>query len=543
MPDEVPVSFLRRHSIFALPLTLTVLLCAFAFLTPARSNPTLVWTFCGVGVGLLFWQLILLFQVARSGRRITLEFGPAKAHYIQAILHLSIFAYWGFYWRDVYSEAYLIAAQVVFLYVFDMLLCWSRRDRWRLGFGPLPIIFSTNLFLWFKDDWFFFQFLMVATGALGKEFIRWQKDGRKTHIFNPSGFSLSVFSVVLILTGTTDYTWGNEISTTLNLAPNMYLWIFLVGIIVQYLFSVTLMTLSAAAALWLLNLVYTQVTGVYFFVDTSIPIAVFLGLHLLVTDPSTSPRTNLGRVIFGSLYGLSVAALYALLELGGAPRFYDKLLCVPLLNLSVQMIDRLAGASVLRKIRLWSDARGAQKLNLLSMAAWGALFSFMLSTGFVGGGHPGESVAFWGQACEEKRRKGCERLIRALDFQSENGSSRASNQLALHFLEGRITEQDPAAAAMLFARACDQGDMNTCCNLANLYINHDIGFPDDVARAISQLEASEFDATGRNAYFIGLAYSTGRARGVDQNKALAFFQQSCDSGWPEACSELELIGK
>ena len=541
--DEVPVGFLRRHSIFALPLTLTALLCALAFLTPARSNPILVWTLCGVGAGLLFWQAILLFQVERSGRQMTLEFVPTKAHYVQAILHLSIFAYWGFYWRIVYSVAHLIAAQIVFLYVFDMLLCWSRRDRWRLGFGPLPIIFSTNLFLWFKDDWFFFQFLMVATGALGKEFIRWQKDGRDTHIFNPSGLSLSVFSIVLILTGTTDYTWGNEIAATLNLAPHMYLWIFLVGLVVQSLFSVTLMTLSAAVALWLLNLVYTQITGVYYFIDTGIPIAVFLGLHLLVTDPSTSPRTNFGRVIFGSLYGLSVAALYALLELFEAPQFYDKLLCVPLLNLSVQIIDRMARRSVFGRISLWSDARGAQRLNLLSMATWGVLFSFMLGTGFVEGDHPGESLEFWGKACEKKQRKGCERLIRALDFQSGIGSSRASNQLAIHYLEGKITEQDPIAAAMLFARACDQGDLNTCANLAKLYIIHDLGNPDDVARAISQLEASGFDASGRNPYFIGLAYSTGRARPVDKNKALTFFQLSCDAGWPDACSQLAAIGK
>jgi hypothetical protein len=188
------VSFLRRHSIFALPLTLTVLLCALAFLTPARSNPILVRTFCGVGIGLLLWQLILLFWAVRSGRRMTLEFVPTKAHYIQAILHLSIFAYWGFYWRNVYSEAHLIAAQIVFLYVFDMLLCWSRRDRWRLGFGPLPIIFSTNLFLWFKDDWFFFQFLMVATGALGKELIRWQNGWKKY----PHLQSFRIFAVGLL---------------------------------------------------------------------------------------------------------------------------------------------------------------------------------------------------------------------------------------------------------------------------------------------------------------------------------------------------------
>ena len=33
---------------------------------------------------------------------------------------------------------------------------------------------------------------------------------------------------------------------------------------------------------------------------------MFLGLHLLVTDPSTSPRTPLGRIVFGVLYGLGV---------------------------------------------------------------------------------------------------------------------------------------------------------------------------------------------------------------------------------------------
>ena len=28
------------------------------------------------------------------------------------------------------------------------------RQQYVLGFGPFPIVFSTNLFLWFKDDWF-----------------------------------------------------------------------------------------------------------------------------------------------------------------------------------------------------------------------------------------------------------------------------------------------------------------------------------------------------------------------------------------------------
>src|ERR1700690_3114658 len=118
---------------------------------------------------------------------------------------------WGWYWREVYHDVSLIAAQIVFAYALDMLVCWSRRDKWVFGFGPVPIVMSTNLFLWFKDDWFYLQFLLIATGILGKEFIKWKREGRLTHIFNPSAFSLCVFSIVLIATHSTGISWGQEI--------------------------------------------------------------------------------------------------------------------------------------------------------------------------------------------------------------------------------------------------------------------------------------------------------------------------------------------
>ena len=49
---------------------------------------------------------------------------------------------------------------------------------------------SMNLFLWFRDDWFYLQFVMVAIIVFGKEFLRWKRDGHVTHIFNPSAFAL-----------------------------------------------------------------------------------------------------------------------------------------------------------------------------------------------------------------------------------------------------------------------------------------------------------------------------------------------------------------
>ena len=76
---------------------------------------------------------------------------------MQACAHTAILAYWGWYWRGVSDWAPLIVAQLVFAYAFDMLLAWSRRDTYTIGFGPVPVIFSTNLFLWFRPDWFYLQ--------------------------------------------------------------------------------------------------------------------------------------------------------------------------------------------------------------------------------------------------------------------------------------------------------------------------------------------------------------------------------------------------
>ncbi|WP_410969588.1 hypothetical protein, partial [Salmonella sp. SAL4450] len=89
--------------------------------------------------------------------------------------------------------------------------------------------------------------------------------------------------------------------------------LFAVGLVVMYFFSITLVAGTAAAVLFGTSALYSAVTGVPYFIDSEIPTAVFLGLHLLVTDPSTSPRTPPGKFVFGVMYGLGVFVLYALL--------------------------------------------------------------------------------------------------------------------------------------------------------------------------------------------------------------------------------------
>ena len=452
--------------LFWVPLTLTLGLLLASFVPRVQENVVLTRSFWGAVVGLLVWQVALFIRLRGAAARRSFHTVLRPQHYLQASVQVAVFVYWGYFWRPVYDYAWLLVAQLLFAYVFDMLLSWSQRDSYVLGFGPFPIIFSTNLFLWFRDDWFYLQFLMLAAGFMGKEFVRWQRDGRSTHIFNPSAFSLGLFSLVLIATSTTDLTWGQDIATTLTLAPRVYLFLFLIGLVVMYFFSITLVAGSAAIVLFGSSALYSVMTGVPYFIDSDIPSAVFLGLHLLVTDPSTSPRTPLGKTMFGVLYGLGVFGLYSVLGAVGVPTFYDKLLSVPLLNLSVQWIDRLVrsiqdSTVVTRWSPHWTPARA----NLAHMAVWILFFGMMTAVGATDGRHRGDTVPFWEQACAQDRPQACERLIQIESSYCGDNVGWACNELGRHYTEGTIVAADPELGLGYFSQACEVRFQAGCVNL------------------------------------------------------------------------------
>jgi Sel1 repeat len=367
----------------------------------------------------------------------------------------------------------------------------------------------------------------VATGVLGKEFIKWKRDGRFTHIFNPSAFSLCVFSIFLIATNTTRVSWAQEISTTFHNPPNIYLVIFAVGLVVQALFSVTLVTLSATSALLLINAVYTGSTGVYYFVDSNLPVAVFLGLHLLVTDPATSPRTTLGKIMFGSLYGAGVFVLFGLLSRLGAPTLYDKLLCVPILNLSVPALDRASRAIAERFPRVrwsWSPRRA----NFAYMAVWITLFASVTYAGFLSLNHPGKDPEFWRRACQEGRLNACKTWVHVLHVRCSGNSGGDCFSLAQVVNEGRLVPRDPSEAADSFGRACDLGVPGGCAGLVDFVR---AGGKDVLAQACEQ-------GNGANCFILGSLYHTGQSVERDDRRAMALFQQSCASGWARGCGRL-----
>ncbi len=530
----------RRHSSpLWLPALLTLIFAGFTLLQRVNANPHLLASLAAAAGLLLAGLCTLWWSVARSGRTLTYQFVPRRVHWVQMIMHSCVFAYWGWYWRDVYHELPLIAAQVVFLYVLDMLVCWFRRDNWILGFGPIPIILSMNLFLWFRDDWFYLQFAMIAIIVFGKEFLRWKRDGHLTHIFNPSAFALFLVSVALLATHSTSISWGEQISTTFNNPPNIYLEIFLLGLVVQGLFSVTLVTLSAAAMLCVLNVVYTGATGMYRFIDFNIHPAVFLGLHLLVTDPSTSPRRNFGKMIFGAGYGAGVFVLYGWLFSLGDPTFYDKLLCVPILNLTVRALDRVSIAlsawfarrrwvidgklRPLKALSVWTP----QQANFGFMGIWVALFGAMIFTGYLGGKHPGSDSAFWEKPCAAGRTQACRVLGRALDVECQHNSAHGCFNLGMLLTSGKLP-RDPVGAARTFEHACEIGLPEACNSLAHLVKTDG----DDVLLQPCRR------GNAASCFMLGSLYYAGQGVSRNFEYSANLFRQSCMAGFARGCGQL-----
>ena len=516
--------------LLALPFAFSLGLAGVALLPPARANASVRWALIGAALALACWNAVLVVSARRRTVALTLDVVLRKQHYLQAIGQGVILLYWGWHWPQVYESVHLLAAQLLFAYAFDMLLCWSRRDGYALGFGPFPIVFSINLFLWFKPDWFVWQFAIVGLGLAAKELIRWEKDGRRVHIFNPSSFPLAVCSLVLLMTGTTDITWGNEIAVTQFYPPHMYVLLFFIGLPGQFFFGVTTMTMSAVVTTYVFGLVYFAATGIYFFYDSYIPISVFLGMHLLFTDPATAPRSELGRIVFGVLYGLSTVVLYQALGSAGLPTFYDKLLQVPLLNLSIKWIDRAARSRFARTFDPAALGRGLapRRRHLAYMSIWAVVFTVMVTAEGVGDTHRGQWLPFWQQACEAGRPYACPYLADLQVNYCSQGSPWSCNEAGIHHVllaqSGEDQRRlDAAGAGQHFTRGCDLGSAVACENVRRM------------AAGAARLASAAPDVAD---YAIVLRGSKGP---ITNPTPAALYARACEQGWPDTCERARLM--
>ena len=501
--------------LIALPLLASLGFGAFALLPQVRADPILLETFLVTAGLLLGWALALSIVFRAKRWTPVLAVSLLKQHYLQACAHLSILLYWGWYWRPVYEHAYLIAAQLVFAYAFDMLLQLSRHKKYTLGFGPFPIIFSTNLFLWFLDDWFYYQFVIVAVGFAAKEFLRWNKGGKSVHIFNPSSFPLAIASWALLFAHRFDITWGEFIAGTQFLPPNIYPFIFLVSLPGQFLFGVATTTLPAVITMYAWGQAYFALTGTYFHFEGYVPIAVFLAMHLLITDPSTSPRTELGRILYGVAYALTVIVV----EVTVQPGFPAKLLLVPALNLGVQLIDKAAQSRVLHRFdpaRIAPQVTGRRR-NLAYMAIWGAVFCGMLAQRGIGDQCPAQYIPFWQTACQEHNERGCAKLATSAEIACQRDSGWGCNYLA--FLKHGLHHEDEVPR--LLSQACELGFQPGCANV------------EQVKRGDEPQIAPPTVADFRTLLSL---YKVSRRHELDAMSPPEVYAEACRHGWTSACA-------
>ena len=479
---------------------------------------------------------LLALVLLGSPGALQVSFAPRRPHYMQALTQLGVFLWWGSYWEPVAGHAWLIAIQLLFAYQVDLLLSWWRWRSWRGGFGQLPIIGSINLFLWFTDDHFHWQLALVALCYVGKELVSWQRDGRQCHIFNPSSFGLAVASALLLLTASTDLTWARDIALTQDATPHIWTALFALSLIVQLQFPVVLVTMSAAITTWVLCLLYTQATGVYFFATTDIPAAVLLGMLLLITDPATSPSGRTAKVLFGAAYGALVVVFFALLEAwGGGFGYFDKLLPVPILNLLVRRFDHWG-------VRLCTSLNGlgtSTQRNLTHVSGWALVFGVLLVSGAVGAGHPGRDISFWLTACEEQRFNACRTYFDLLINGCETGELRACHNLGVELsgLDGaRNVPPDHERAVSVFRKACDGGLPQSCDALAKVQrqVEATAGIDHPLA---DQCRLHDM----RACYELADAFVLGRGVVADAARAAKLYELACHQGLRESCNSLAAL--
>ncbi len=505
-----------------------LLLLASLPLPRVSRHPGVFWPIVAAAVIFTVWTAALV--VRGSPRRISRRL--RANHYLQLGVQVALFTWWGSYWPQVIDQLPLIAVQLVVAYLITLLAGWSRYGEWRAGFGPFPPVLSINLFLWFRDPWFALQLGMIAVAFLSKDFVHWQRRGRRIHVFNPSGLALTVFSLPLILFGGWQMTWGEAISIQLGAAPAMYVVMAAASLLVQFTHRVVLITASAVLTIVALGGLYWLATGVYLFVDTTVPIAVFLGTLLLITDPVTSPHARVGQLIFGALYGASVVGLYVVLRDTGRPAYFDKLLFVPVLNLGVRFIDRVVGGW--RVEERWAGATAPWRDNRLHVAAW-VVFLAALIPGMQH--HPGRSPAFWVAACAEARPRACENLRFLYNGLCEKGVGEACFNLGQMWRDGQGGERDLSIAAAATAAACARG-LGDACSVLGTHSIAGEGVPADAEQAVRLFERACELASADGCHNLAQAHARGVGVPMDTARAAALFRRACDRGSVEGCGQV-----
>jgi TPR repeat protein len=222
--------------------------------------------------------------------------------------------------------------------------------------------------------------------------------------------------------------------------------------------------------------------------------------------------------------------MYSALRWFGQPTFYDKLLCVPVLNLMVPALDRFSDRVAARVRLLNTDwAFNPQRYNFAHMAAWTALFAGMLFSGFLSKGaeHPGGNLAFWQQTCEQGRWNACKTYAQALAVTCRFRPGDVCVTAGAMLNRGENLKRDPVLSAISFSRACQVGIDEGCAGMVAL-LRRD---------GEAALQKACDGGDGTSCLTLASASTVGLGVPVDSGRALKLFRQACDRGYLMGCRQ------
>ena len=330
---------------------------------PPNWRPDWQWALLGLIIALLLLGAVLLWRRLKGLPPAEVEFYFKPTHALPAVLQTIIFSYWALYYRELGDYLPAIGIQVLFVFVMEAALSFASGRVWRASFGPLPITLSTNLFVLFTYGQGYLTLLALTLALLSKRWIR--RGGR--HVLNPSAFGTGVVGLLTLFFPAIGY---GDSAYQFALAPNMTELVLLLALIVQLRVPVVLVSASAVAGLLFVGLVTGRISFSPFWAPVTLVIV------LLATDPATSPRTAVGRLLYGFSVGVLMRACGSTLEHVFDHDFYGKVLGVLLANCFVPWFDLLA-ARIKFKLS-WLEP----KFNPAHVALW---FIFMAwGVGFAG---------------------------------------------------------------------------------------------------------------------------------------------------------------
>jgi len=206
---------------------------------------------------------------------------------------------------------------------------------------------------------------------------------------------------------------------------------------------------------------------------------------------------------------------------------------VPLLNLSVIVIDRAARSAVLQRFdpAALGRALAPRRRHLAYIGVWAVVFAGISAAGGVGDRHPGQWVPFWQQACEEGRPHACGFLVAKQAGLCNMGSGWACNEAGVLQATlsgtggvGEDREGDGQIEALFaFQRGCELGFEVACGNYRAMFDGGGIG---SFERAPPTVED----------YPIVLRGSKGE---ITHREPAALDARACRQGWLDACRSLK----